>query len=182
MNRARPLNSALLALCAVLAVAPSAVRAEEAPPGSPSGANSPSTSAVPPPIVTNAPPAAVTVNPAPEVPTEAVTPPPEPLPAPRAVYMRRYNMAILGAATLLATWGADRLLTQDFDSPYKEPPWIPIVGPWFLLYGQAQTAAPNKFTMSLLVFDGILQAGGLTVGILGLVLHKKRMLVTLPPR
>lgn len=135
------------------------------------------------------PPPTVTTNPAPptdlppgEPAAEIAPPPSEPLPPPTVTYQRRYNMAILGAGLLLATWGADRLLTRDLNSPYKEPPWIPIIGPWFLLYGQTNnTAAPNRFTMSLLVFDGLLQAGGLTVAILGLVLHKKRLTISLPP-
>jgi hypothetical protein len=144
----------------------------------------------PPPVTTLVTP---TVTPAPDSPPPSADVPPgessadiaaapsEPLPAPTVAYRRRYNMAILGAGLLLATWGADRLLTRDLPSPYKEPPWIPIIGPWFLLRGQTQTAAPNQFTMTLLVFDGLLQAGGLTVGILGLVLHKKRLTISLPP-
>jgi hypothetical protein len=122
--------------------------------------------------------------PAPDAPAspsaEAIATPTEPMPEPRVTYSRRYNMAILGFATLVATWGADRLLTQGFNSPYADPPWVPIVGPWFLLAGQTSNAAPNRFTMTLLVFDGVLQASGLTLGILGLVLHKKRMTVSLP--
>jgi len=131
----------------------------------------------PPPVTTIVPPPTVTPPPDSPPPTAETQPgessaditaaPSEPLPEPTVAYRRRYNMAILGAGLL--------------PSPYKEPPWIPIIGPWFLLYGQTQTAAPNQFTMSLLVFDGLLQAGGLTVGILGLVLHKKRLTISLPP-
>lgn len=106
----------------------------------------------------------------------------EELPPPRLSYQRRYNLAIVGGALLAATWGADRLLTQDLPAPTSWVPWIPLVGPWYLLDAQTHLAAPSGLTMAVLAFDGLLQAGGLTMGILGFVLHKKRMVVSLPPK
>lgn len=103
--------------------------------------------------------------------------------APQVTYHRRYNLVILGGGLLIATWGADRLLTQQLPAPLQASwmPWIPLIGPWSLLYEQTQIAAPNSSTMFLLILDGVLQAGGLTIGVLGFVLHKKRLSVSLPP-
>ncbi len=120
----------------------------------------------------------------PALPAETVTTTTEPIsatpPVPQLSYQRRYNLTILGASLLVATWGADRLLTQDLSGPVTWLPWLPLVGPWYLLYSQTQVAAPSQLTMSFLVIDGLLQAGGLTMGILGFVLHKKRMVMSLP--
>lgn len=122
----------------------------------------------------------VTVKPEPRTPTS----PPAVLvlPSPRLVNQRRYNLVIIGTGLLLATWGADRLLARDLpDSSLTWLPWLPIVGPWYLLSTQQQLAAPSPATSALLVFDGLLQAGGLTIGILGFVLHKQRYVMALPP-
>lgn len=137
----------------------------------------------PPPTIESPPNTGLVANP----PKAEVKPPPATtaptvLPPPRLVNQRRYNLVILGSGLLLATWGADRLLARDLpDSSLTWLPWIPIVGPWYLLSTQQQLAAPSAATSALLVFDGLLQAGGLTVGILGFVLHKQRLVMSLPP-
>ena len=95
--------------------------------------------------------------------------------------MKIWNFLVLTAASAFATWAADRLLTQNLAAPVSWLPWFPLVGPWSLVYGQTQIAAPSSTTVSLLVIDGLLQAGGLTVGILGFVLHRKRLVMSLPP-
>lgn len=103
---------------------------------------------------------------------------PEPvLAAPRAVYKRRYNMALFGGALLLATFTADRLLMGDLSK--SGVAWVPLVGPWFLLDLQLRQPVPNAATLVFLAIDGVLQAGGLTMTVLGLVLRERRLTVRL---
>jgi hypothetical protein len=99
------------------------------------------------------------------------------LAAPRAVYKRRYNMALFGGALLLATFTADRLLMGDLSK--SGVAWVPLVGPWFLLDLQLRQPVPNAATLVFLAIDGVLQAGGLTMTVLGLVLRERRLTVRL---
>ncbi len=172
----------LVLLAGVLLLLPAssahAQTAAAVPEGPPAEDNTPLPA---PPVITEEKPAA-TVSALPSVPGEAASPAeaPQTLPPPRLVYKRRYNLAILGGGLLIATWGADRLLTQGYPASLNWLPWLPLVGPWYLLYGQTQIAAPNTGAIVLLVTDGLLQASGLTLGILGFALHKKRMVMSLP--
>ncbi len=103
---------------------------------------------------------------------------PEPvLAAPRTVNKRRYNMALFGGALLLATFTADRLLMGDLSK--SAVAWVPLVGPWFLLDLQLRQPVPNAATLVFLSIDGLLQAGGLTMTVLGLVLRERRTTVRL---
>lgn len=103
---------------------------------------------------------------------------PEPsLATPRVVYKRRYNMALFGGALLLASYTADRLLMGDLSKSGFA--WIPLAGPWFLLDLQLRQPVPNSATALFLVIDGVLQAGGLTMTVLGLVLRERRLTVRL---
>lgn len=103
---------------------------------------------------------------------------PEPvLAAPRTVNKRRYNMALFGGALLLATFTADRLLMGDLSK--SGVAWVPLVGPWFLLDLQLRQPVPNAATLVFLSIDGLLQAGGLTMTVLGLVLRERRTAVRL---
>lgn len=133
-----------------------------------------------------APPASVAPAPAPSGPGYDPPPPALTLPElspiqtapPRLIYQRRYNLVISGAGILVATWAADRLLARDLsESPAS---WVPLIGPWWMLAEQRQLAAPSNLTSFLLVVDGLFQIGGVTMGILGLFLHKKRMMLELP--
>lgn len=101
------------------------------------------------------------------------------LPPPVLIRRRRYNLVIGGVGLLAATWAADRLLARDL-SPKPET-WVPLVGPWFLLGEQTGLAAPNAQVEVLLVADGLLQAAGLTMAMLGFVLTTKRYQVTVQP-
>ncbi len=101
------------------------------------------------------------------------------LPPPTLIRRRRYNLVIGGVGLLAATWAADRLLARDL-SPKPET-WVPLVGPWFLLGEQTSLAAPNVQVEVLLVADGLLQAAGLTMAMLGFVLTTKRYQVTVQP-
>lgn len=154
-----------------------AVREGSLVPSAPSSLGPAPTTLAPPAI-----PPATSVTVKPEARNLLTTPAVLALPPPRLVYQRRYNLVIVGTGLLLATWGADRLLARDLpDSSLTWLPWIPIVGPWYLLSTQQQLAAPSPATSALLVVDGLLQAGGLTIGILGFVLHKQRYVMALPP-
>ncbi|MBL9008387.1 MAG: hypothetical protein JNJ46_29270 [Myxococcales bacterium] len=103
---------------------------------------------------------------------------PEPsLATPRVVYKRRYNMALFGGALLLASYTADRLLMGDLSKSGFA--WIPLAGPWFLLDLQVRQPVPSSATALFLVIDGVLQAGGLTMTVLGLVLRERRLTVRL---
>lgn len=126
-------------------------------------------------------PAAAGVAPGPLPATEA-PPVPEPsLAVPRLVYKRRYNLALFGGALLLASYTADRLLMGDLSKSGFA--WIPLAGPWFLLDLQLRQPVPNSATVLFLAIDGLLQAGGLTMTVLGLVLRERRQTVRLlaPP-
>jgi hypothetical protein len=101
------------------------------------------------------------------------------LPAPRLVRRRRYNLIISGIGLLVATWAADRLLASSL-SPKPET-WLPLVGPWFLLGQQSNLATPSPQIQGLLVVDGLLQAGGLSMTLLGLILSTKQYIVTVKP-
>lgn len=109
---------------------------------------------------------------------DAPAPTAEPtLATPRTVYKRRYNMALFGGALLLASFTADRLLMGDLS---KSPvAWIPLAGPWFLIDLQLRQPIPNSATVLFLAIDGVLQATGLTMTVLGLVLRERRMTVRL---
>lgn len=146
------------------ALSPQSLRA--VPPASPSPASPPAD--VPAPV------------PSPSLsPSLAFSPDALKLSTPKLTYRRRYNLLISGTGVLIATWAADRLLGRDLsESPAS---WVPLIGPWWLLAEQRQLAAPSSVTSFLLVVDGLLQAGGLTLGILGVTLFKKRMVVALPP-
>ena len=113
-----------------------------------------------------------------EVGTDGLLLPRAELPAPRIVYKRRYNLAIFGGALLLATWAADRLLVADLSS--NATSWLPLIGPWYLIQLQQQQPSPNAATVAVLVADGLLQVGGLTMTVLGFVLRERRMTVRLP--
>jgi hypothetical protein len=103
---------------------------------------------------------------------------PEPsLSPPRVVYKRRYNLALFGGALLLASYTADRLLMGDLSKSGFA--WIPLAGPWFLLDLQIRQPVPNSATVLFLAIDGLLQAGGLTMTVLGLVLRERRQTVRL---
>lgn len=101
------------------------------------------------------------------------------LPPPTLIRRRRYNLVIGGVGLLAATWAADRLLARDL-SPKPET-WVPLVGPWFLLGEQTSLAAPNVQVEILLIADGLLQAAGLTMSLLGFVLTTKRYQVAVQP-
>lgn len=86
-------------------------------------------------------------------------------------------MALFGGALLLASFTADRLLMGDLS---KSPvAWIPLAGPWFLIDLQLRQPIPNSATVLFLAIDGVLQATGLTMTVLGLVLRERRMTVRL---
>jgi hypothetical protein len=101
------------------------------------------------------------------------------LPPPRLVRRRRFNLIITGAGLLLATWATDRLMAQGLDpSPWS---WAPLVGPWYLLGKQIDLPSANVQTEVFLIIDGVLQAGGLAMTILGATLTTKRYVVTVKP-
>ena len=92
---------------------------------------------------------------------------------PHVVYRRRYNLIFLGASLLASTWIADRLFVRDLSpSPVS---WLPLVGPWYLVHVNAQQPAASGLTTGLLVVDGLLQLGGTTVSVLGIVIKEKRL-------
>lgn len=119
--------------------------------------------------------------PAPLPAPEAASVPEPSLAVPRLVYKRRYNLALFGGALLLASYTADRLLMGDLSKSGFA--WIPLAGPWFLLDLQLRQPVPNSATVLFLAIDGLLQAGGLTMTVLGLVLRERRQTVRLlaPP-
>lgn len=157
------------------------LRVLRAPPGSPPG----SRSVVPPGALGPLPPGS----------TEAIAPPvlPPVLPPPPTVSLRsepetavpklqrrrRWNMVLAGSGILASTWAADRLLGNTLsNSPVS---WVPLVGPWWIIKEQRTLAAPNGTTIALLTIDGLLQLGGLTLGVLGLILRTDRMVLEVPP-
>ena len=101
------------------------------------------------------------------------------LPAPRLVRRRRYNLVISGVGILGATWAADRLLANGLSA--KPETWVPVVGPWFLLGEQSALASPSRQVQVFLAIDALLQAGGLSMAILGFVLTTKQYVVTVAP-
>lgn len=156
-------------------------RVLRAPPSAPPG----SRSAVPP----------GALGPLPLGSTDAVEPPvlPPVLPPPPTVSLRseselavpklqrrrRWNMVLAGSGILASTWAADRLLGNTLsDSPVS---WVPLIGPWWIIKEQRTLAAPNGTTIALLSIDGLLQLGGLTLGVLGLILRTDRMVLEVPP-
>lgn len=159
-----------------------------APPSAPPSKPAPAPEAVVVEPSTLTPPPAESVAPAPVGAPSALSSPdaisgpgatgPEPvLSAPRAVNKRRYNMALFGGALLLASYTADRLLMGDLSK--SGVAWVPLVGPWFLLDLQQRQPVPNAATLVFLSLDGLLQAGGLTMTVLGLVLRERRLTVRL---
>jgi hypothetical protein len=102
------------------------------------------------------------------------------LPPPRLVRKRRYNLVISGAGLLVGVWAADRLLSQDASG--SAWPWVPIIGPWYQFSQQNNIASPSTQTLFFLAADGVLQATGLTLAILGFVLTTKHYVVTVKPR
>ena len=101
------------------------------------------------------------------------------LPAPRLIRRRRYNLVISGIGILAATWAADRLLANGLSA--KPETWVPLVGPWFLLAEQSALASPSRQVQVFLGIDALLQAGGLSMAILGFVLTTKHYVVTVDP-
>lgn len=98
---------------------------------------------------------------------------------PKLQRRRRWNMVLAGSGILASTWAADRLLGNTLsNSPVS---WVPLVGPWWIIKEQRTLAAPNGTTIALLSIDGLLQLGGLTLGVLGLILRTDRMVLTIPP-
>ena len=112
-------------------------------------------------------------------PTKLIEPDSTVLPAPRVVRRRRFNLVISGVGILAATWAADRLLANGLST--RPETWVPLVGPWFLLGQQSALASPSVSIQVPLVIDGLLQAGGLSMTILGLVLTTKQYVVTVKP-
>lgn len=120
----------------------------------------------------------------PVIPDPILLPPPreeEPLPPPRLSVERRYDLLIAGVGLTLGMWAADRLAARDLATSWSWQPWLPVVGPWFLLNDQLRPTSPNYFTTALVVADGLGQAAGVVMAVLGMVLHKRRMVLSLPP-
>lgn len=181
-------------LILVLSLLPLSAQAEDDGPVAVPVADGPVMTAAPPPAVAVPPPvdfprgsAAVSASPPsndassmaqPAGPPVDVSPMPEPsLATARTVYKRRYNMALFGGALLLASYTADRLLMGDLSKSGFA--WIPLAGPWFLLDLQLRQPVPSSATVLFLTLDGLLQAGGLTMTVLGLVLRERRLTVRL---
>lgn len=99
--------------------------------------------------------------------------------APHRVRRRRWNLVLGGGGLLVASYTADRLLGSSLSS--SPVSWVPLVGPWWVLNEQRSLTAPNQTTMALLVISGLLEAGGLTMGILGLFLRTDRMVIDVQP-
>jgi len=104
---------------------------------------------------------------------------PIPIPPPRIIKQRRYNMIILGVGTTVATWASDRLLAQSLsNSPVS---WIPLVGPWYMIDEQRRRSSLDYANITLLAIDGLLQLTGVAVTIAGVVWTKNKLVVALPP-
>ncbi len=119
--------------------------------------------------------------PVPEIEPESVVVPPrqtEALPTPRITYRRRNDLLVAGVGTTLSVWAADRLLANNLSLNWQ--PWLPVIGPWFLLSEVLQQPDPSRATTTLLVLDGLAQAGGLIVAVLGGVLRERRTTISLP--
>ncbi|MFO0578655.1 MAG: hypothetical protein U1A78_32025 [Polyangia bacterium] len=99
--------------------------------------------------------------------------------APHRVRRRRWNLVLGGGGLFVASYAADRLLGNSLSS--SPVSWVPLVGPWWVLNEQRSLTAPNQTTMALLVISGLLEAGGLTMGILGLFLRTDRMVIDVQP-
>jgi hypothetical protein len=115
------------------------------------------------------------------VPEPVVEPPPrrtEPLPPPRPERRRRMDLVITGAGILAGVWLSDRLLAQEISQ--RPVHWVPLVGPWFLLSDQRQQQASGS-VLTVLALDGLLQAAGATLSLVGLFLYKERQVLRLPP-
>lgn len=161
-------------------VPPAPARVLRAPLSAPPG----SRSVVPPGALGPLPPGSTEAIEPPELPP--VLPPPptvslrsEPETAvPKLQRRRRWNMVLAGGGILASTWAADRLLGNTLsNSPVS---WVPLVGPWWIIKEQRTLASPNGTTIALLTIDGLLQLGGLTLGVLGLILRTDRMVLEVP--
>lgn len=115
------------------------------------------------------------------VPEPVVEPPPrrvEALPRPQPLRRMRLELVVGGAGLLASVWAADRLLARDLSLDW--PSWLPLVGPWYLVAEQQRQTTPNGAVTAFLALDGIAQAAGATMVVLGLVLRKERLVIRLP--
>ena len=115
-------------------------------------------------------------------PEAAVVPPPrqvEAVPPPREVLRLRLELVWAGAGLFTAVWAADRMIGSGASTSWV--PWLPLVGPWYLLGQERQQQGENPGILAVLALDGLAQLGGVTIAVLGTVLHKKRQAVVLPP-
>ncbi len=106
------------------------------------------------------------------------------LPQPRVASHRRNELIVAGLGTLISVWAADRLIANNFiaEASGSWQPWLPIVGPWFLLSQVQQDPDSGAGTKTFLVLDGLAQASGLLVAVLGFVLRERRLVISLPAK
>lgn len=120
--------------------------------------------------------------PAPVLIPETVVVPPqsgEVLLPPQAVRRRRLELLWGGIGAFSVAWAADRFLARDLSQDWK--PWLPVLGPWFLLAELQKQSEPNRLTSALVGVGGVLQASGVVLITLGLTLRKDRVVLRLPP-
>jgi hypothetical protein len=166
--------------------APAAPRPAPAAPAPSAAANAPSVSANAPSAGVNPPSAAADGPPV----LPPVLPPPPTLStapggehsgvsAPHRVRRRRWNLVLGGGGLFVASWAAERLLGSSLSS--SPVSWVPLVGPWWIVNEQRSLTAPNQTAMALLAISGLLEAGGLTMGVFGLFLRTDRMVIDVQP-